>query len=234
MTIRDTISDILLPAACSGCGRGHQIVCQACDETLKRAPFDASSLPPALSGAFPLWALHIYRGVARYLIIAAKHDVNRDFNRYLSVWGASLGSHLGQLLPPRSSTRPIAVVAAPSSFQRRLKKRLVAPVIADGIVRGLSAFYPCFSIDPLRLHDSGQAGRSPAQRMGSRRGTMTCRVDFGGYDVIVVDDVVTTGATLMESVDAVCRFSSTNVTIMGATCICVAPPFLGANNGVNV
>ena len=193
----------LLPQDCLLCGSpsGASILCRACSDSLPR-------LPPALC---PVCALpspagqtcgaclreppHFDATVAgfRYdfpidrLVQALKYD----HRLALATWFAQALLHE----PPRDAE---LMLALPLS-RRRLSERGFnqALEIARPLARSLGL--PLATEACSRVRESVPQARLPWQaRQGNVRGIFDCSLDLAGRSVIVVDDVMTTGASLNE------------------------------------
>ncbi len=81
---------------------------------------------------------------------------------------------------------------------RPLARQLGLPLIRTGVVRA--------------LHTPPQANLPWKERQKNIRGAFECQIDLTGQSVIVVDDVMTTGATLDELARTLKKHGATHVT----------------------
>ncbi|WP_040797952.1 ComF family protein [Nocardia higoensis] len=211
-----TLLDLMLPVACGGCARAGTAWCTGCDAALAGPPV---RVRPRTDPGVPCWALAPYTGPARCAVLAIKERGRRDLAGPL---GRALARGLARL---RTRDRPLLLVAAPS---RRAAARMRGgdPVLR---VAGIAAGYlrNCRAIPMLRVwrgvHDS--VGLSPGERRHNLSGRVSLRPGAlakvgrtGKCEVVVVDDVLTTGATATESV-RVLECSGLSVVAFFVTCV---------------
>jgi predicted amidophosphoribosyltransferase len=146
---------------------------------------------------FPLAARRIrylweYEGLARDLIRAMKYQPSHQLARLA---GASLAHHLPTLFGPSSWDLVIPVPSSPTM----LKKRLFHPCaeIARGMRENHSSLTPRHHLKH-RGGRSPQAHRSHADRLRGLRGIFCVNRprEIAGKRVLLVEDVITTGATI--------------------------------------
>lgn len=192
--VMPTALDLLLPTACAGCGARGAPCCRSC-----RALF-ADPARIACAHAPPVYALASYRSSARQLVLAYKERGRRDLAPPL---GRLLAAGVEKLIDPQ----PLCLVPAPS---RRTASRVRGgphvQVIARRAAEALEGRgYHVSVTSALRL-DSGvrdAVGLDAASRTANLAGHV--RVDArhlprSDATVLLVDDIVTTGATACESV----------------------------------
>lgn len=190
--------DLLLPAECGGCGLPGVPWCAACAAALDVPPV---RLRPRTDPGIPCWALGPYRGPGRRAVLAAKERGRRDLAAPL---GYALARGLHRLREPG---RPLLLVPAPgrSSAARR---RGGDPVTRAAAVA--ASWLPGCRMVPLLRTRAGardSVGLTPDQRAANLAGRIVPRgharaapVVTRNTQVVLVDDVLTTGATASESV----------------------------------
>ncbi|TRW43192.1 ComF family protein [Georgenia yuyongxinii] len=111
---------------------------------------------------------------------------------------------------PQFRAPDLLVVPAPSGWRRRLMRRLVVAALADAVGQGLATGFRADErpsvgrvvvVDALRRRRGGahQAGLGARGRAANRAGNIACLTALEGAVVVLVDDVLTTGATLAAS-----------------------------------
>lgn len=194
-----TLLDLVLPLECAGCASAGLGWCARCDAHLAGAPH---RVRPRTDPGVPCWALSHYAGPPRRAVLAAKERRRRDLAHPL---GRALARGLARL---RADTRPLVLIPAPS---RRVAARRRG---GDPVVRSANAaagwLAGCQVLPVLTVwrgvHDS--VGLSAGERRHNLRGRiMTAPVPVlpANAQVVLVDDVLTTGATAAESIRALTR-----------------------------
>ena len=197
--LRD-LADLALPECCVACAAPGRPLCPGCGSVLT-GPARPAWPDPVPAGLPPPWAVAEYAGAARAAVLAHKEEGRRALAGPLgaalaaAVEGAAAGLGTTPALVPAPS-RPAAVRSRGDDPTRRLARSAAAALRRDGrpaevlpVLRGTR-----------RLAD--QAGLDAAARSANLTGAL--RVVAGGHrllagrPVVVVDDVVTTGATLAE------------------------------------
>ncbi|WP_299517837.1 ComF family protein [uncultured Serinicoccus sp.] len=196
--------ELVAPAGCAGCGRSGHRLCPDCLGQLHATgprPWRPTPCPP---GFPPTWSGPAYQGVLPALVVAWKEQDRVDLTGALgdvlrgAVAAAVAGSpeHRDAL----RAGRPVAVLPAPSAAastrsRGRCPVRELA-VVAAGTRR---AVVPALV---LTRAVADQAGLSAGQRAANLGGAVRVRPGLvgalAGVPCVVVDDVVTTGATLAE------------------------------------
>ncbi|TLF75851.1 ComF family protein [Nocardia cyriacigeorgica] len=208
-----TLLDLVLPLECAGCASAGLGWCARCDAHLAGAPH---RVRPRTDPGVPCWALSHYAGPPRRAVLAAKERRRRDLAHPL---GRALARGLARL---RADTRPLVLIPAPS---RRVAARRRG---GDPVVRSAHAaaswLAGCQVLPVLTVwrgvHDS--VGLSAGERRHNLRGRiMTAPIPVlpANAQVVLVDDVLTTGATAAESIRAL---TGAGVAVDAVVVLCAA------------
>jgi predicted amidophosphoribosyltransferase len=171
---------MLFPVRCAVCGRAGASPCTRCVRELERAP--PQGVPAGLDDC---WALLAYDGPARELVARVKYR-----NVRASVGWLAAG--MAGLVPP--GTVEVVTWAPTSPARRRRRGFDQAALLAAAVARRLRVPHAALL---ERRPGPAQTGRSRLER---RRGPDLVPISasgrWAGATVAVVDDVLTTGASL--------------------------------------
>lgn len=226
------LADLLLPVDCAGCGVPDHGLCPACRSTLlmPAAPVNQGEL----LGDLPVAAGPRYEGVVCRLVHAWKEEGRRDLTGPLA---AALGAALARL--PLEPDQPICLVPVPSSRAAvRRRGEDVTLRLARAAALGLAREWavqervgPQVGVAAM-LHQvrrvADQAGLGIVDRRRNVAGAFDVRRAPGTREgqLVVVDDVLTTGASVAEAVRALsCR----GLSVLGVATACHTPRH-GANS----
>lgn len=189
-----SLSEVLLPGSCPGCGANAEPVCDACQESLLPAPPLAT--PPGLDHLAVAFA---YEGVAREVVARVKYRNARGAVSWLA-------AEMLQRLP--TPTNLDVITWAPTTPQHRRSRGFDhAELLARAV--GRKAKLPVRAL-LTRLPGPAQTGAGRNERKEGPR--FRARPDVAHCHVLLVDDVVTTGATLAAGAAALRRGGATSVT----------------------
>lgn len=196
--------DLVLPGLCAACRTpaGASGLCGSCAASVVLDPRRAVPRP-APPGLPPIWVAGDYAGPLRQALLAHKERARPGL---LPLLGLALAEAVMAALPEQVTPTPVLLVPVPSSRDAR-KVRRDEPLLrlaraASRHVRraGLTA-----SVLPLLRHvrpvlDS--AGLTGPERWTNLHGALAARCPPPSGRVVIVDDIVTTGATVAEAARA--------------------------------
>lgn len=197
--------DLVVPSCCPGCELPGPLpagCCAACADSLDVAP--VAVLPcPAPAGLPTVYAVTAYAGAPRALVLAHKE---RGRGGLAGVLGGALAAAAAATLDRAGvSGQPVVLVPVPSTrAARRARGRDPLGELCRVAVRNLRRAGLPTRIEPVLRHVRGvrdQAGLSAAARADNLAGAFAA-AGFAGGPVVVLDDVMTTGATLAEAARA--------------------------------
>lgn len=193
--------DLALPLECGGCAAPGTRWCQPCAEQFSQDPV---LLSPRVDPGVPVWSLGTYVGSRRHAIIEAKEHGRRDLHAPL---GRALARGLvrlrerGELDPPELAV--LTLVPAPS--RRAAARRRGGDPVRRMVGRAVEAMSP----ERVAVASVLEMGRGAKDSVGlgaeGRQRNLAGRIRLRGAlpspgTVVLIDDVVTTGATASESV----------------------------------
>ena len=199
----------LLPGRCAGCGRAAEPVCAACAEGLRSAPH--LRVPAGLDGCAAAFA---YEGVAREVVARLKYRNERAAVPWLA--RAMVATHRDG--PGRVHEVGFVTWVPASAARRRAMGFDHGELLARAVGRDLRL--PAAGV-LTREHGGAQTGRSRAQRLAGP-GLHAVPQRARGRSVLLVDDVLTTGATLSKGAAALRRGGA--VRVVGLTAAATPEP----------
>jgi predicted amidophosphoribosyltransferase len=191
--------DLVLPLECGGCGAPSTKWCAACARQLAVKADEPHLISPRVDPGVPVLSLGRYAGARREAIVAVKEHGRADLIAPLAV---ALRAGLERLLTWGVVGTPLTIVPAPT---RRSAARLRG---GDPVTRmALAAAAGLRDVDVLQalrlralVRDSVGLSSADRQRNVAGRVKISRHFEVLANDVLVVDDIVTTGATAGESI----------------------------------
>jgi predicted amidophosphoribosyltransferase len=191
--------DLVLPLECGGCGVPSTRWCELCAKELAMSPDAPRVVTPRIDPGVPVFALGRYAGARRQVIVAMKDRGRSDL---ITPLADALGLGVHRLLTWGLLDVPLTIVPAPTrSWAAR--RRGGDPVTRMATLA--TARHPDITVvRALRLkalaRDSAGLDSSARERNVAGRVLLTRRRVPVDGEVLLVDDIVTTGATARESV----------------------------------
>ncbi len=175
---------VLLPVECAGCGAWDRGVCQQCRAALNPVARDRDV------GGLRVWAGLEYDGVARSVMLALKSQQRVDAATALAP-ALACAVRAAAAAARGDGVEVVAVPGTRAAYRRRGYDpvRLLISRAGLGASRVFSAARP---------HRS-QKQLGAGERDRNLRGTFRLRRSVAGHRILLIDDVVTTGATLREA-----------------------------------
>lgn len=237
----DALLDLVLPQACLGCGLARQWLCPGCAGTLRRPAHEVRPTP-APSGLPPVFAVAAYESVVRNLVVAHKERARLELTRPLGLALAEAVHAADSAArsrdgPGSQPTDGLLLLVPVPSRRRTVRTRGHDPVLrmAKVAAAGLSPARPgarrracVVRLLSHRRKVADQAGLSAEQHSANLTGALGIKNRFvgsvEGRRAILVDDVVTTGATLAEAAGAL---RDAGVQVVGAAVVAATARRLG-------
>jgi predicted amidophosphoribosyltransferase len=179
------LAELILPRRCAGCGAADEVLCPGCTP---------GRVPLALPGfGVPVRAAGRYERGFRAAVLAYKERGRHELTWSLA---ALLAESAAELMRPGATLVPVPSARAAARRRggdhvRRLAHRAAAQL---GIV-----MVPALHLTRI-VQDS--AGLGAVQRRANLAGAMAAHGPPAGAAAVIVDDIVTTGATVHEAMRA--------------------------------
>lgn len=196
--------DLVLTRTCAACNLPGEVICAACRQDLaalalgelgRVAPQPVPAGWPGCTGTVS------YAGVAARLVRAFKDGDRRDLARPL---GRLLADAVRRevtsvpFAPDRRTVRVVPIPSSPAAVRQRGDRPTV--LLAREVTRALG---PAVRLTPALGMARGTADQAGLDRSG-RQANLRAAMSVGrpqvvrGHDCVLVDDVLTSGATLAE------------------------------------
>jgi len=195
---------LILPVECAGCGEPDRALCSACAGHL--VPLPTARVTP---GGLPVVTALRYEGVVRRVILSLKEQHRTDA-------AAALATPLAAaLLRAAPSTHAVEFTPVPTS-RAAYRRRGYDPV--DLLLRK-AGHRPARVLRVVR-RTSTQKTLGVAERAANLRGAFAATGSLTGRTFVLVDDILTTGATLDEAARAL---SEAGGRVLGAATLAFTP-----------
>ena len=217
------LAQVVTGRECVGCARSGFDLCPDCRAPLLRGArrADPTPCPPGLP---PTYAATAYEGSVREAVVALKERGRTGLLRPLA--DALAASVAATVLASTTVRRPLLLVPVPSSPDAARSRDTAATLdLARAAASGLCAVglpARCWPVVRSVRRRADQTGLTSQGRAVNLAGSMRAsrgRRSPTGYDVVIVDDVVTTGATMAEAARAlrICGIEVIGCAVVAAT-----------------
>ena len=189
--------DLVLPLECGGCGAEATRWCDNCAASLQPHADAPALITPRVDPGVPVFALGRYAGPRRNAIVELKEHGRTDL---IAPLAHALAVRIHHLLTWGMLETPLTVVPAPT--RRSAARRRGGDPVAR-LAETATAAHPGIAVlTALRMRSGvrDSVGLDSAARERNVAGRVRVAKNLPGTELLVVDDIVTTGATAAESV----------------------------------
>jgi predicted amidophosphoribosyltransferase len=195
------LADLVLPRTCAGCGLPGHLLCRRCATLLARPHLATPKRFP--EGFPPTVAAGAYDGPVRPAVLAFKERGRAELARPLGTALALAVAAVVSAVPgPPAEVRLVPVPSSAAALRERGRdhvRELAVRAVGELRAAGLPASQARLLRRHGRVRDSAEL--SAGQRRANLAGTFALApgADAGEGLLVLVDDVVTSGATLTEA-----------------------------------
>jgi predicted amidophosphoribosyltransferase len=181
---------VLLPTTCAGCGAPDRGLCAACVQGLRPRVRCTSR------EGIAVWSAVEYAASARRVIGAYKDGGRTDVAAVLAMaLRAAVAAALAANDGPVGEVRVVTIPSSRAAWRMRGYSPVDLLLVLGGIVPS--------GVLRQRGEARDQVGLGKAERSQNKHNSLVARRRLDGQKFVIVDDILTTGATLLEARRAV-------------------------------
>ncbi len=212
--------DLIFPRCCECCDRAlagnEETLCTICRISLPR--IGANSLSSDVMqykfinvhavAATHSFLLFIKRGKVQKLLHALKYRGSKEV-------GILLGFMFGQEMMADGQLPDVTLIISVPLHQKKKKIRGYnqSDLLAEGFSKATGIPWTGTALERTK-HTATQTGKSKTERRENVKGVFTIKEDISQQSVIIMDDVLTTGATLEECAETLLAGGCRNIYIL--------------------
>jgi predicted amidophosphoribosyltransferase len=198
-SVLGALADLVLPRTCAGCALPGAVLCSSCSALLARPRLAAPRRFP--EGFPPTVAAGGYAGPVRQAVLAFKERGRAELAGPLGAALALAVVAVTRALPGAGPVVLAPVPSSPAALRTRGRdhvRELTGQAVRELVAAGLPVTAGRLLCRRGRIRDS--AGLSAVQRRANLAGTFALAGGIpAGAVLVLVDDVVSSGATLTEA-----------------------------------
>jgi len=214
----DSIINFIFPNCCEICGSvlvpGEKVLCISCLTKIPKTDPNDFFESNNSSDLFKLYniknvySLFLYNKDSQYseLVYKLKYKGKRKIGNYL-------GQMIGDKIPKSIDESKITCITPVPLHKKRLRKRGYNQSLE--IARGISKKLNIDIEDNIirKTHTSIQTAKSKNERWDNMKDVFECKTVYKGKHVLLVDDILTTGATILHCSEALLKAGASKISI---------------------
>jgi predicted amidophosphoribosyltransferase len=198
-SLRESFLDaaaVLLPVRCAGCGDPDRSLCPPCRREL------SPCITAERVGSVPVWAALEYSGVPRRVLLAVKEQGRVDAVPALAR-ALRVAVEEAQRAARRDGRRADALLPVLIPTTRAAWRQRGFHPSAMMLARARILVPPLWHALRLTRQTRDQVGLTAESRSQNRSGSLVASARLRGRRCLIVDDIVTSGATIAEAARAI-------------------------------